>query len=98
MNIENCLSSRICFPTITTDNVCYSPFINIPDVPEFKTDPIDTIRLIFGRQFINAKRIYNNIRIVKNNGIPLLVSQDYQNDRINVELQNNIIVCIAGIY
>ena len=55
-------------------------------------------RLILGRQLQDALRIYSNIRVVIRDGQRLIVTQDYQRTRINVETRNNVIIRIVGFY
>ena len=55
-------------------------------------------RMILGRQLQDALRIYANIRVVIRDGQRLIVTQDYQQNRINVETRNNVIIRIVGFY
>lgn len=57
-----------------------------------------TARRLIGLSPRQARRIYENIRIVEINGRRLPTTQDYNRSRINVETRNDIIIRIDGIY
>lgn len=53
---------------------------------------------IIGLNLYEARRIYPNIRPVVINGQQQIVTQDFRQDRINVETRNNIITRVLGFY
>lgn len=55
-------------------------------------------RRILGIHLISAKSIYPNIRAVIVDGQKLIVTQDYDQNRINVETRNGFITRIIGFY
>jgi len=55
-------------------------------------------RLILGRSLFEARRIYSNIRVVRQDGRDLIVTRDFRRDRANVEVNNGIIVRVLGFY
>lgn len=71
---------------------------NFTERSEFLYDPFDAIRLIMRRHISNAVRIYPNIRVVEKNGYRLPVDCSYQPDRINVEIENDIVTKIIGLF
>jgi len=55
-------------------------------------------RLILGRSLIQARRVYSNIRVVRQDGLDLIVTRDFRRDRANVEVNNGIIIRVLGFY
>jgi hypothetical protein len=66
--------------------------------PRNNQDPRRIARIILGKPIGQARRIYPNIRVVIRDGQQLMMTQDFQEDRINVEIRNGIIVRIVGFY
>ena len=62
------------------------------------TDPKRIANLLIGKNIPHAQRIYPNIRVVTRDGVPQPTTQDYQQNRINVETRNGIINRIVGFY
>lgn len=66
--------------------------------PRQPSDLNSVATMLKGRHINTAVRIYNNIRVVIRDGENLMVTADYVQHRINVEISNNIIVRIVGFY
>lgn len=69
------------------------------DPPRDQNNNLSRIaRRLIGLSPRQARRIYENIRIVEVNGRRLPTTQDYNRSRINVETRNDVIIRIDGIY
>ena len=60
--------------------------------------PIPNPNQLLGYRITIARTIYPNIRVVVADGKQLIVTQDYNPRRLNVETVNNIISRIVGFY
>lgn len=60
--------------------------------------PIPNPNQLLGYRISIARTIYPNIRVVVADGKQLVVTQDYNPRRLNVETVNNIISRIVGFY
>lgn len=67
-----------------------------------KDDITETIKIlkerILGKKYDEAIKIYNNLRVVKENDKSLIVTLEYSKDRCNIVMKNNIIVDVLGFY
>jgi len=55
-------------------------------------------KLILGKSYREAEKIYGNLRIVKQDNKCKIITLDYCEHRCNVEIKNEIIVKIDGFY
>ncbi len=69
-----------------------------PRPPHVGQDIGQFARALLGRHITEAQRIYPNTRVVRANGRDLPVTNDFRQDRINVETRNGIVVRIDGFY
>ncbi|ANB50827.1 hypothetical protein [Powai lake megavirus] len=69
-----------------------------PRPPHVGQDIDQFARALLGRHITEAQRIYPNTRVVRANGRDLPVTNDFRQDRINVETRNGIVVRIDGFY
>jgi len=64
-----------------------------------KLEKLDKIsKLIIGKSYNEAEKLYNKLRIVKQNDKCKIITLDYCDDRCNVEIKNEIVVKIDGFY
>jgi hypothetical protein len=54
--------------------------------------------LILGKKYIDAEKVYNNLRIIKEDNKSKTVIMNFCKDRCNVEVINGIITKINGFY
>lgn len=64
----------------------------------YPRNPRRIARFLLGKTLDEAYQIYSNIRVVIRNGERLIITQDYDEDRINVATRNDIITRIVGFY
>ena len=64
-----------------------------------KIDKINKLnKLILGKSYREAEKIYGNLRIVKQDDKCKIITLDYCDHRCNVEIKNEIIIKIDGFY
>ena len=69
------------------------------NIEQCKIDKIDKInKLIVGKSYKEAEKIYGNLRIVKQDDKYKIITLDYCEHRCNVEIKNEIILKIDGFY
>ena len=61
-----------------------------------KTKQIE--RLLLGKKYDDAIKLYSNLRIVKQDNKAKVVTMDYCKERCNIEVNNKIITKIDGFY
>jgi hypothetical protein len=65
-------------------------------------DRSETIQLlktrILGKTYNEAKKIYENLRVIKINDRFLIVTMEHSKDRCNIILKDDIIVDVVGFY
>jgi len=54
--------------------------------------------LILGKKYIDAEKLYNNLRIINEDNKSKIVIMNFCKDRCNVEVINGIITKISGFY
>jgi len=73
--------------------------ISPSNIHQCKIDKINKLnKLIIGKSYNEAEKIYGNLRIVKQDNKCKIITLDYCNQRCNVEIKNDIIVKIDGFY
>jgi hypothetical protein len=64
-------------------------------------NPLDVDRLE-GKRMGRARRLAARhdctVRVVKRDGVPLVVTEDYRPDRINVVVRDNRVVRVRGVF
>jgi hypothetical protein len=63
-----------------------------------KTRIVKMNNLILGKTYIEALRLYNNIRVIKLDKINIIVTMNYCEERCNVEIERGVISKIDGFY
>jgi hypothetical protein len=63
-----------------------------------KTKIVKMNNLILGKTYIEALRLYNNIRVIKLDGINIVIKMDYCEERCNVEIEKGVIIKIYDFY
>ena len=66
------------------------------NIEQCKIDKID--KLILGKSYREAEKVYCNLRIVKQDDKCKIITLDYCEHRCNIEIKNEIIVKIDGFY
>jgi len=54
--------------------------------------------LILGKKYVDAEKLYNNLRIIKEDNKSKILIMNFCKDRCNVEVINGIITKINGFY
>jgi len=77
-------------------------FLSRQKIIPIKDDRSETIKVfkdwILGKTYDEAIKIYENLRVIKNNDKIIIVTMEYSKDRCNIVLKNNIIVDVVGFY
>jgi hypothetical protein len=69
------------------------------NIEQCKIDKFNKInKLIVGKSYREAEKIYGNLRIVKQDDKCKIITLDYCEHRCNVEIKNEIIIKINGFY
>jgi len=67
-----------------------------------KNDILSNIELvkncILGKKYDEAIKIYDNLRVIKNNDKFIIVTMEYSKERCNIVLKNDIIIDVVGFY
>jgi hypothetical protein len=74
---------------------------NKKNIPENNKDneKINNIKsILIGKNYNESQKLYNHLRVVKEDEKHKTITFDYCKDRCNVILQNNIIIDISGFY
>lgn len=69
------------------------------NIEQYKIDKINKLnKLIIGKSYREAEKLYNNLRIVKQDDKCKIITLDYCDHRCNVEIKKEIVVKIDGFY
>jgi hypothetical protein len=67
-----------------------------------KNDKLEKIEMvknwILGKKYDEAIKIYDKLRVIKNNDKFVIVTMDYMKDRCNIVLKNDIIIDVIDFY
>ena len=63
-----------------------------------KTRIVKMNYLILGKTYIEALRLYNNIRVIKLDNINIIITMNYCEERCNVEIEKGVITKIDDFY
>jgi len=63
-----------------------------------KSKSLEIENLIIGKKYFEAIKIYDNLRIVKEDNKNIIFTLNYCKDRCNIEVKNGIIIKVNGYY
>jgi hypothetical protein len=55
-------------------------------------------KLLLGKTYDEAIKLYSNLRIVKNEGVSQIITMDLCKDRCNIIIEERVITEISGFY